>query len=167
MRVIEIPRLLPLRTDESYVVAAGGPKAAPPIPSYATYFVVPGVAESDVVRVLSALLERRFVERARKVAHNASSLSEPTLWPTLQWTLVGLLVGAAIGALWSSIALGAAGGALLGMIAGLWRRQQQAIAYRGLSLVCAPLSERLHSNYWLATAIRRLCSPRVGFRFDV
>jgi len=183
MRSIQIPKLAPLkscellRSDDTSDV-----RFVVPVPEDLLYFRVPGVKDEDVATVLAALIERRFVERARKISKGRDSIAPPSFVRVLVAGFGGLVAGGLIGFLvasvWhpASIAgmdgawTGAAAGVILGLLYGLWQRAKVATAFNGLRLLYGEPGgspgDRLHPNYWLPHAIRSLCSPKPGIMLE-
>jgi hypothetical protein len=181
MRSIQIPKLAPLKTcevlrsddtsDVRFVV---------PVPEDLLFFRVPGVKDEDVATVLAALIERRFVERARKISKGGDSIAPPSSVRVVIAGLGGLIVGGLIGFLVASLwhpasgadgaPAGAVAGVIFGLFYGLWQRAKAATAFTGLKLLYGEpggsAEERLHPNYWLPHAIRSLCSPKPGIMLD-
>ncbi len=153
-------------TDERYTASTESAGSLPPVPSYVTYFHVEGVADDDVAKVLTSLLERRIVARARHAARGKKQLAKPGWAGVVLVTLLGAVAGYALGRLLGQATLMAVGGAIVGLLVSAVYRQRVVSAYTGLALLHGAPAERVHPNYWLPVAIRHLCSPRGGIFFD-
>src|ERR1700731_2521917 len=98
MRSIKIPASAPLKSFE--LVRRDDPLAeqiAPAVADDLPYFQVPGVKDEDVAKVLAALVERRFVERARKITRDGDSIGPPTFGPVILAVIGMLIVGGLVG----------------------------------------------------------------------